>query len=292
MEKYQFIHLDLNGKSIFDNYKTCLSEYFTYDTLLANLIMWKGIFSSSYAIINKCLCIKIRKRSGKELLLYPIGEDIDRKLFLELIEINGGNFSNITEGQIDYLRKLGFTLKIKPMENMSDYLYRVENLISLKGDTLRKKQNHINYFLNNYNFIVEKISEENLMEIRNFYQKWYQAKIPNNPTLIYEFDGMQTILRHFKELGLDGIAIRINGEIVAFSFGERINNKVAFIHAEKADPAIRGLYPFINREMLIAYYQEVLWVNRADDAGLEGLRRAKRSYDPSFLVQKYYVHIS
>ena len=98
---------------------------------------------------------------------------------------------------------------------------------------------------------------------------------------------MRRGLKHFEELGFFGLALYAEGEICAFSYGERLGKQGFCVHVEKADANLRGAYPMINRELVRALPQEILWINREDDAGDEGLKKAKMSYRPIELLKKY-----
>ena len=83
--------------------------------------------------------------------------------------------------------------------------------------------------------------------------------------------------------------IFIDGKLEAFTMGEYINPNMALIHIEKANPMIRGLYPYINQQFLVNEFSDVEFVNREEDLGIEGLRKAKLSYHPVKFIEKYTV---
>ena len=107
----------------------------------------------------------------------------------------------------------------------------------------------------------------------------------------HETDGdrepIERAFRHFDELGLMGGLLRLDGRVVAFSFGERTNEQVFVTHIEKAFADIPGAYPMINREMARRFCTDVPYINREDDVGVEGLRKAKLSYYPAILLENY-----
>ena len=96
-------------------------------------------------------------------------------------------------------------------------------------------------------------------------------------------------LEHMQELGLVGGAILIDGKIKAFTMGERIRSDVQLIHIEKADADINGLFPMINQQYVLNECTEVEFINREEDMGVEGMRKAKRSYHPDYMVEKYWI---
>lgn len=96
-------------------------------------------------------------------------------------------------------------------------------------------------------------------------------------------------LRLFEELHLRGGLLRANGEVVAFSIGEPVCDDTMVVHIEKAYADVQGAYPMINQQFLIHEAAEFKYVNREEDTGDEGLRKAKESYKPAFLQEKGLV---
>ena len=104
--------------------------------------------------------------------------------------------------------------------------------------------------------------------------------------MINELAVTQNSLRLMKELGLRGGLLRVNGEIVAFTIGEPVNEDTFVVHIEKAFPEIQGAYPMINQQFVTNACQEYQYINREEDTGAPGLRKAKQSYRPVFMVDK------
>jgi len=106
-----------------------------------------------------------------------------------------------------------------------------------------------------------------------------------------EYVGIKKIFDDFDVLNdrVKVFGIFVDGKLEAFSLGEYLNSNMALIHVEKANPDIRGLYPFINQQFLVSEFSDVEFVNREEDMGIEGLRKAKLSYHPIRFVEKYSV---
>ena len=83
----------------------------------------------------------------------------------------------------------------------------------------------------------------------------------------------------------------VDGNLEAFTLGEKLNADTAVIHLEKANPEIRGLYAAINQSFLENAWQDTAWVNREQDLGEPGLRKAKLSYHPVGFVRKCRVDV-
>lgn len=171
--------------------------------------------------------------------------------------------------------------------NNADYIYRAGDLIRLSGRKYHGKRNHVAQFERNYDWSYEDLSPENLEECRSISHSWNEEnpETDNNG----ENKAIVRALEHFKALHLGGGLIRVKGRPVAFTIGEEINPKAYLIHFEKALDGYIGLYAEINREYAKRHLENYEYINREEDMGIEGLRKAKLSYHPAFLLDKYYV---
>ncbi len=168
-----------------------------------------------------------------------------------------------------------------------DYVYRREALVTLAGRNLHGKRNLIAQCLHEHDCRYEPITAINLPEVRTMMEQWCAARRCGHDTgLCQEFRAVKEVLTHYERLNLIGGAVRADGEVKAFAVGERLNPEVAVIHFEKAMPEVKGLYQVVNqwfcREALGAF----TFVNREQDLGIEGLRKAKQSYLPDRFVKK------
>lgn len=173
-------------------------------------------------------------------------------------------------------------------KDRSDYIYSTPELIELKGKKYHKKKTHLNRFIERYAFTYESLSDENLHELITTYQTWF-GKISDTASdgLRNEYVGIIESLKQFPKLDFKGGILRVEGKIIAFSFGEPLNANTAVIHIEKADIEYQGAYQAINREFLAHEWSAFPLVNREEDLGIEGLRKAKQSYQPLFLQTKF-----
>ena len=118
--------------------------------------------------------------------------------------------------------------------------------------------------------------------------KWCAAAdCKNDPGLQEESCAVKQAFRYFFDLGLDGGLLRAQDEVVAFSMGDRLNEQTYLVHIEKAFADINGAYPMLNKHFVLAHTQGYQYVDREDDAGDEGLRKAKLSYRPAIIAEKY-----
>ena len=175
--------------------------------------------------------------------------------------------------------------------DIEDYIYDAEKMRTLKGRKLSKKRNHINAFKAEYpDYELVPLSEENINLAWDFVEHWCgqrNCETGVDDSLLCERQAICDALFKFSDLDFKGLMIRVDGRIVALTFGEMVNNDTVVVHVEKAFPDYRGLYPLINQEFQNYYWQEAKYVNREEDMGLEGLRAAKRSYYPEYMLTKY-----
>lgn len=170
--------------------------------------------------------------------------------------------------------------------NAFDYLYEIETLTELKGKKYQAKRNHINRFLEAWpNWHTEVITQDNLDVCRDLMEKWCRD---------HDADGDKRALdkafAHYDELEFEGIILYAeDGYPVGFSMGNRISRDTFDVNFEKAFADVQGAYPLVNREFASYIHQQhpdIRYLNREDDMGIEGLRKAKESYHPIFL-EKY-----
>lgn len=175
-----------------------------------------------------------------------------------------------------------------------DYIYDAGELRNLAGRKFHKKKNHVNAFLRGYNerYEFKKLGCENILEIMDFLKKWNEQRVIEDEynRVDYELMGIESVLKNCQILKFRMAGILIDGQLEAFSMGSYSEeDKTAYIHIEKANPNINGLYAFINQQFLIHMFPEAERVNREDDMGLEGLRKAKLSYNPISLIKKFNI---
>lgn len=177
---------------------------------------------------------------------------------------------------------------LKEDRNNSDYVYSMESLRDLAGKKLHAKRNHIHQFMAQYGQSYEyvAITPDMLGECVQVYNEWYSEK-PAEDTDINELAAIKTLLMHMDTLGIRGGGIRLNGKLAAFTLGQKLNDNMALVHIEKADSSIVGLYTVINNLFVKNALGDVRFVNREEDMGLEGLRKAKLSYYPAYMIDKF-----
>lgn len=286
--------LDLKDITIKD-YEV-LKEYLSDENELscensfANLYLWHGNIPNQYDIINGSLIIKTQDYD-KIMFRIPLGGNI-RLTMGEICEHYNNRYPDFYgyEGQAfeKFISIYGDEFEITECRDDFEYLYLSENLIKLSGKKYHSKRNHISAFSKNYNWHYEPITEENLEKIKLCAKEWYtQNGDKMDSTLSVDKDESKLLLSNMKDLSLKGGAIFVDQKVVAYTIGTAINSRVFDIMIEKALPDYATSYSVINREFAKNELSGYEFINREDDMGIEGLRRAKLSYKPAKILKKY-----
>lgn len=289
----EFIPITLESRQVLQAYLQS-EDYEISDIVFGNLYLWKHAREITYAIDSDCVVVQTRYEGEKPYFFYPFGggdkESALRALDKYLRDKNlSPRFESIESKNISSIKSVFSQVEFEPRVARFDYVYSVQELIKLEGRKFHKKKNHLNQFLQNNDgkWSYENISTSNIDEILSRGKEWLEANPNKNQALEIEFVGITNTLKEYENLGLKGGAVRLESEIIAFSFGEVMSQKMAVVHIEKANPLIAGAYQIINRELLANEFSAVELINREEDLGIEGLRRAKKSYNPIKMVEKY-----
>jgi hypothetical protein len=260
----------------------------------ANMFLWSGHYGGEYAIVDDMLVI--RAGEGKEKsYAYPLGthdvKPIIEKLIRDCEEIGiPFRMHSITNSMKDNLEQLfPGQFEYVPDRDNFDYIYRSEDLINLKGKKYHGKRNHINQFMERNNWSYEPITKENMDDCIHMAEEWCIQNGCDDEGRLAEFCVIKNSFRYFDILGLVGGVLRVDGKVVAFTIGEEINDDVFVVHIEKAYADVNGAYPMINREFITREASQYTYINREEDLGIEGLRKAKLSYKPAILLEEYSV---
>lgn len=290
--------VSIDDKQIFDKYikahKPQVSELnFT------NIFMWRNSYKFRFGVAGELLCLISVPDNSDPFAFVPIGE-YTKKGFIEAFEqikeyfLSKGwqlKFKRATQEEVDWFKKLiREEAEVTSDRNSSDYVYHTEELINLTGKKYHGKKNHINNFKKLYQYEYVKLSEDLLEECIRINEEWCERRSCELHKGLYcEKLANNEALRNFKILGYEGALIKVNGRFEAYTVGELLNENTAVIHIEKANDDIRGLYTFINQQFCANNWSKVTYVNREQDLGLEGLRKAKLSYKPVKLVDKFDI---
>lgn len=268
------------------------------DTNFSNMFMWRHSREISYAIINGQCVIQTRYPNAEPFIFYPLGNGDKKSLIQSLILYYKEQslpfaLHSLQKDEVAALeRDFPESFIIEPVRDRFEYIYHTKELIELSGRKFHKKKNHLNRFYLQYpQTHFERIQSHNIDELRNTINLWYAQNKADDKGLYFENLGINDALTYFEPLQLDGGFLRVDGEIIAFSFGENLDNTCALIHIEKANIAFSGAYQAINQALLAHIFHHTQYANREEDLGIEGLRKAKLSYQPAFLLEKYNARL-
>lgn len=259
-----------------------------------NQFLWGGISSMRIAEVEGMLCTVYPAMNGKRIHDFPVGSGDPEKVIRTLAADDGERggqtvIRGILEEKKSWMEEAFPGLfEYEESRKEWDYLYPVEKLSKLAGQKYHGKRNHIARFQSGGDWSYESMRTENIPECRAMYEEWLaQNRERLDDSLEQERYVVEGSFRWFKELELQGGVLRQQGRVVAFCIGEPLTEDTYIVHVEKAYPRIPGAYPMINWQFVQHGMEGFTFVNREDDLGLEGLRRAKLSYRPDPLLKKY-----
>lgn len=267
------------------------------DFTIGGTWMWRDLFNYSFAIHKDCLFFKMKIFDRHDAYSIPLGpcrkSGVD--LLVEHSEMTGEPlvFSIVGKDDLPFISSHFADARVRAERDFFDYLYEAQDLIDLVGRPHKSTRNHISKFNRMYSeYSFEKIEEANLPEAKAFIENYLKNVVleKDYPSLLEERVKVLEVLDNLELYGMFGGVLTVSGEIVGLSLGE-ISGDTLFVHTEKALTDIAGSYQMLMHEFVKTFATDpnVVYVNREDDSGDEGLRRSKMSYNPIQLIEKYTV---
>ena len=274
-----------------------LEPYFAVSGFRGNIYcfginyIWRGSLKPAWALCGGYLILRFGEK-GHYSFAYPAGQGPIKPVLDELIAYAKQENIVLRMGleapAVPVLRELyGEAFRITEDRDNFDYIYEQEKLAKLPGKKYHSKRNHVRRF-ENAGGTYEPIDASNLEECRQMSREWrklYGCK--ENASLMEETCAVEQCFQHFFDLGLSGGALRLDGKIAAFCMGEPMREDEFIVHVEKAYHEVEGAYSAINQKFAENGCAGYFYINREDDAGDEGLRKAKLSYKPELLLEKF-----
>lgn len=272
---------------------TLSGEYRDNNLSICNLCSWQAVSHSCFAIVNEQLVIRFHYQNESFVYTLPFGHG-DTAQTLELIyqEALRQDRALFIFGSNPFLQKELETYFPRPFEyncmrDHYDYLYYRAALAELKGKNYQPKRNHANRFRKKYDYQYQVLTPAVLPHCLELAEKWCeQHNCEEDKNLQYEQQAMRFAIEHYEALGLTGGALWVDNEIVAFTYGAPVNYDTFCIHIEKANTQFDGAYTVINQEFASRIPEHFTYLNREEDLGIPGLRKAKLSYYPALLLEK------
>lgn len=285
------------------------------DLSIANIISWRFLYNTRYAVVDDYLVFRFY--AGRHLAyMMPLPRPVARpdgtfgvapcdecsERVIRLIREDAAAMGHpfLMLGVCNYMRDLierrfPDTFDIRPDRDRSDYIYERDKLVRLSGKKLQSKRNHINRFKTLYpDYVYRELTPELIPLCLELERKWRMAAGTEDggtrgDGLSEELRAMTRAFNRWDELGLTGGTIFVGGTLVAFTFGCPINHNTFDVCVEKADISYDGAFAIINQEFVKHLPESFFYINREEDLGDEGLRKAKLSYKPDILLEKNVI---
>ena len=183
-------------------------------------------------------------------------------------------------------------LELERNRDYDEYVYLKEKLINLSGRALHKKKNHLNYFLRSFEYEAKPVTadmKQDIMALSEEIKKIKEMDPEEVDSLEHEYEAINEMIDAVDDPDVYSVAIFIKGKLQAFALGERLSEDTAIEHFEKANDEYRGLYQLVCREFCLSLPEEVIYINREEDMGLENLRQAKEALKPEYMEEKYFA---
>jgi hypothetical protein len=267
------------------NYRIC-------ENCFGDLFIWRDAYNTKMAFTQNYMFVKFM--SGKTpYYLFPAGKgDLEKSIRLLYDEASqNGHKLYIACVTPDMKEELEAVFPGKfdyePSRHSFDYIYNSSDLITLAGRKFHSKRNHVSRFGTLGDWHYEEITHENIAACEVMSDQWCKINGCGADNSLYlEHCAVKQAFQHYFELGMSGGMIKLNDRIVAFSMGQKLCNDTFVVHIEKAFSDVEGAYTVINQEFAAHNAEKFTYINREDDAGVEGLRKAKLSYHPAILLEK------
>ena len=274
----------------------------TCDSVFLDCFLWKDYYRVQCTVSENRAALWLMEQGGQVSTAMPMCREEDLPhFFYQLVDyfeqvLHKPFYIYLADEEAVKLLDLDpQVFEVREQEDLKDYLYDGDALRTLAGKKLHKKKNHLNAFLREYEgrYEYRRLCCSDRYEVWQFLERWRQQKVEADALddfLDYEVSGIHEILKNCSELYVRMAGVYVDGRLEAFTVGSfnELEN-MAVIHIEKANPDIKGIYQFINQQFLINEFPQASLVNREDDVGMEGLRRAKMSYNPMGFARKYLV---
>jgi len=291
----------MSDKEIFRNLFSSVDPQIS-DLTFSNLIMFRRMINLRVAWFDGFACILAIPHGYPPYLYAPVGDrsaniggyfraiDESRRFFIE----NGWRplFRCVPIDEAPMLTGLFESCVCEEDRDFFDYVYLASDLIELKGKKFDGKRNHIRKFKSTYEHEYVKMTPGHVDDcLRIMYDRCVENDCGCLRGLEYACDRKpsEELLRHFGELDCRGALIKVGGRYEAFTVGEALNGDTAVIYIEKANTSVSGIYAFINQQFCEREWAGMTYINREEDEGVLGLRKAKLSYHPVRLIEKYTI---
>jgi hypothetical protein len=296
-----FKRIEMADKEMFDRHFTALNPQIS-DLTFSNLLMWRHMINFRVAWFDGFACILAIPLAYPPYVYAPAGDvagDSDgfaRAVgkVCDFFKVNGWRprFRCVPIDVVTVLIRIFDSCECEEDRDFFDYLYLTEDLIGLRGKKYDGKRNHIKKFKSLYDYEYVRMTHDHIDDcLRIMYDRCVENDCDCLRGMEHACDRQPSteLLEHFGDLDCKGALIKVGKRFEAFTVGEILNRDTAVIYIEKANTAFSGIYTFINQQFCEREWAGTTYINREEDEGVPGLRKAKLSYHPARLIEKYTI---
>lgn len=260
----------------------------------ANLFLWGR---QQIAFRHGCAAF-FSHFNGRSVYPYPIGDGDRKAVIAEIVQDSQQRgipcrITNVlAEDRAELEAWFPGRFAFRTDRDGFDYVYAIDDLADLKGRKFQKKRNHFHRFCTEHpNYEIQPIDAGNTPAAQHMVDGWYRQRMREDPhgNYMLESIAMEKAFQNFRGLNLEGILLMDASEVLAVTVGSRLAKNTFDVHFEKAREDAEGAYAAINCEFaryIRQKYPDVHFLDREDDMGVEGLRKAKLSYHPHHMIEK------
>ncbi len=300
MDRFEFKPVELLDRNNIYKYMSEFGEGSCQHSFVSMLSLSEK-YKDSFCIADDMLYTLRKNLCDEEFRVYlaPMGHGDKRRAFENILKDahsyqKKAKFITLTKQYADFLdSEFSGQFDIKEDRDLAEYIFYTEKMSTLAGRALKKRRIEANHFWNVYGdrASVKRITKLDLDDIWNFEKKWVELNKDTHDRNSLELESrvINFQLKHFDELDLSGIVVRIDGIIKGFGYGTKLSNDYYDAIAEKGDRNIPGIYKILRMESVKQCAMECKYVNMEEDLGIMGLREIKNNYMPAFLIRKFVV---
>lgn len=279
-----------SDRSLIESFTFPMGGQLSCEYAFANLLSWGELYQLSFYVDSGRLWIH---NGTEDYLYFPLGDAVTPSdLWQASQKMKSQGFSGVLD-QVPYAYyvqhkpELDVHFRFEMKEDFLDYVYSAEKLTYLSGEKLSKKRNLLHQFESLYpNWSVRPMAgKSELFWIQEFVPQWAATAGHDGGSVEEDVEALRQVFDCWDSGGFEGIVIEVDTKVIAFAIYSVPTHAMSIIHFEKALRDYKGASQIINRETARYLLSRVQWLNREQDLGVPGLRQAKRSYDPDYMIE-------
>jgi len=243
-----------------------------------------------FAVYEDTVFLRLEVSDGQCAYMLPVGGNLEQSLdILDTYHKGHKLFHYIPQSGLELLKERYGKVNAKPLDSGGDYLYYADSMATLGGRKLHGQRNHMNFFERTWEHRAEIITDANAQDIKDFVER---ISVSNSSALFQEGTRKTfELLENLETYGFSSLALYAGDRVAGFTFGTLLGDTL-YVTIEQADRAYRGAYPKLASAFVCSHLEAgVVFVNREDDIGDEGLRKSKLAWNPCEIIEKFSVTV-